>query len=121
MSDSGRHTRLIIGYGDGYLRNALSQRFEHGVQPGMGDTDRGLFQQFQLRRPLYDDGIIRNRSDLMRIDLVAHGKHKLQTLMLCQGSYNGAKDIDPAIQDRSHRSVYQRFPGYSFPWEIDVL
>jgi hypothetical protein len=80
-----------------------------------------LFQQFQLWRPLYDNGIVRNRSDLLRIDLVAHGKDKLQIFMLCQGTYNGAKDIDPAIQDRSHRSVYQRFPGYSFPREINIL
>ena len=79
------------------------------------------FQQFQLWRLLCDDGIVRNRSDLLRINLVAHGKDKLQIFMLCQGIYNGAKDIDPAIQDRSHRGVYQRFPGDSFPWEIDVL
>ena len=79
------------------------------------------FQQFQLWRLLYDDGIVRHRSDLLRIDLVAHGKDKLQIFMLCQGIYNGAKDIDPAIQDRSHRSVYQGLAGYSLPWEIDTL
>jgi hypothetical protein len=67
---------------------------------------RGLYQQFQLRRPLYDDGIVRNRSDLLRIDMVAHGKHKLEIFTLCQGSYNGAEDIDPAIQDRPHLSIY---------------
>src|SRR5215831_17195679 len=87
----------------------------------MGDTDRSLFQQFQLWRLLDDDGIVRNRSDLLRIYLVTHGKHKLQFFMLCQGRYNGAEDIDAAIQDRSHRSINQRFPGYSFPWELDVL
>ena len=70
-SDAG----LIIGYWDGYLRDTLSQRLEDRVQSRMGDTDGGLFQQFQLRRLLYDDGIVRNRSDLLRIDLVAHGKH----------------------------------------------
>jgi len=51
---------------------------------------------------LYNDGIVRNRSDFLRIDLVANGKHKLQIFMLCQGSYNGAEDIDPAIQYRPH-------------------
>src|SRR5262249_39179267 len=87
----------------------------------MGDTDGGLLQQFQLWRLLYDDGLVRHRSDLPRIDLVAHGKHKLQTFMLGQGSHNGAEDINPAIQDRAHRSVYQRLAGYSLPGEIDVL
>src|SRR6516164_3825682 len=87
----------------------------------MGDTDGGLLQQFQLWRLLYDDGIVRHRPDLPRIHLVAHGKHKLQTFMLGQGSHNGAEDINPAIQDRAHRSVYQGFAGYSFPREIDVL
>src|SRR5215470_12074282 len=87
----------------------------------MGDTDGGLLQQFQLWRLLYDDGIVRHRSDLLRIDLVAHGKHKLQTLMLGQGSHNGAEDINPAIQDRAHRSVYQGLAGYSLPGEIHLF
>ena len=121
MRDSRSDTGLIIGYWDRYLRDTLSKRLEYRVQPRMGDTDRGLFQQFQLWRLFYDDGVARNRSDLLGIDLFAHGKHELQIFMLCQGSYNGPKDIDPAIQDRSHRSVYQRFPSYSFPREIDVL
>src|SRR6516165_8701942 len=87
----------------------------------MGDTGRGPLQQFQLWCLLYDDGIVRHRSDLLRIDLVAHGKHKLQIFMLCQGSHNGAEDINPAIQDCSHRSVYQGLAGYSLPWEIEVF
>src|SRR4029077_21022344 len=88
MRDSRRDTRLIIGYRDGYLRNALSQRFQDGVQPGMGDTDRGLFQQLQLWRPLYDYGIARDRADLLRIDLIADGKHELQIFIFRKGSYD---------------------------------
>ncbi len=41
----------------------------------MSDTDRGLLQQLQLWRPLYDDGVLGNWSDLFGIDLIAHGKH----------------------------------------------
>jgi hypothetical protein len=33
----------------------------------MGDTDRGPFQQLQLWSPLYNDGIVRDRSDPLRM------------------------------------------------------
>jgi hypothetical protein len=57
-----------------------------------------LLQQFQLRRPLYDDGVVRNRSELIRIDLIAHGKHQLKIFMLGQAGNNGAEDIQPTVQ-----------------------
>src|SRR5260221_10886877 len=62
VGDSRSYGGLIIGYRDGYLRDTLSQRLQHRVQSRMGDTDRGLLQQFQMWRLLYDDGIARNRS-----------------------------------------------------------
>src|SRR5262245_47845777 len=108
MSDSRRDTGLIIGDRDRYLRNALDQRFEHGVQPGMGDANSGLFQQFQLRRPLYDNGIVRDRTDLLRIDLIAYGKYELQIPILRHSGYDSAEDIHLAVQNRPHRSVDKR-------------
>src|SRR6516165_235715 len=75
MRDSRCDTGLIIGYRDRYLRNALSQRFEHGVQPGMGNTDRGALQQLQLWSLLYNDRIVRDRTDLLGIDLITYGKY----------------------------------------------
>src|SRR5262249_42017783 len=101
-------TGLIIGDRDPYLRNALDQRFEHGVQSGVGDTDSGLFQQLQLRRPRYDNGIVRNRSDLLRIDLIAYGKYELQIPILRHSGYDSAEDIHLAVQNRPHRSVDKR-------------
>ena len=46
--------------------------------------------------------VLGNRSDLFRIDLIANGKHQLQIFMFRQGSYNSAKDIQPAIHYRPH-------------------
>src|SRR6516164_7071880 len=71
MRDSRRDTGLIIGYRDRDLRNALSQRFKHSVQPGMRDANCGLLQQLQLWHSLCDYGIVWNGSDLLRIDLIA--------------------------------------------------
>src|SRR6516225_8488354 len=102
MRDSRRDTGLIISYRNSQLRNALCQRFEHGVQPGMGDTDCGLFQQLQLWRTLYDDGIVRDRSDLLRIDLIADGKDELQIFILRHGSYDSAEDMHLAVQNGPH-------------------
>ena len=96
--DSRGHAGLIKGYRDGYLRDTLSQRLQHRVQSRMGDTDRSALQQLQLWRLLYDDGVVRNRSDLLRIDLIAYGKHQLQILMLREGSSDAAEGIQLGIQ-----------------------
>src|SRR5215469_5560775 len=97
MYDSRRNAGLIVGYRDRNLRNTLYQRFEHGVQPGMGDTDRCSLQQLQLWRPFYDDGIFRNRAELMRIDLVADRKHQLRLLIFGHSSYDRPEDIHLAV------------------------
>src|SRR5258708_347859 len=102
VGDSWRDARLIKGNRDGYLRDALSQRLQHGVQPRMGDADRGLLEQFQLWRSLDDDGIFRNGSDLLRIKLITYREHQLQISMLGHASNNGAKNIQPAIQYGPH-------------------
>jgi len=39
--------------------------------PRMGDTNRGSFQQLQLRGTLDHDGVVRERSDLFGIELIA--------------------------------------------------
>src|ERR1700741_2136443 len=105
MGDSGSDARLIKGNRDGDLRDTLSQRLQHRVQSGMGDTDRGLLEQLQLWRPLNDDGIVRKRYDLLRIKLIPNREHQLQIFMLRQASNNGAENTHPAIQYRPHRSV----------------
>jgi hypothetical protein len=68
----------------------------------VGYTHRALLKELQLWRSLYDDGIVGSRSDLLRFDLIAHGKHELQIFMFPHSSCNGAKDIDPAIHYRAH-------------------
>src|SRR6266481_8340026 len=94
---SCRHAGLIKGYRNGYLRNTLSQRLQHRVQPRMGDTDRGLLQQLQLWRPLDDDGIAGNRSDLLGVKLVPYRKNQLSVFMLGDTGYNHIEDVGPAI------------------------
>src|SRR5215471_8052319 len=105
MRNPRRDPWLIIRYRDGQLRNALSQRFERGVQPGVGDANCGLFQQLQLRHSLCNDGVAWNRSDLLWIDLIADRKHELQIFVLRQRSYDSAEDIHLAVQNRPHRGV----------------
>jgi len=84
------------------MRNALSQRFERGVQPGMGDANCDLFQQLQLRHPPCNDGIVWSGSDLLRIDLIADRKHELQIFILRHRSYDGAENIHLAVQNSPH-------------------
>ena len=47
-------------------------------------------------------GIFRNRSDPVRIDLIADGKHQLQIFIFRQGRDDSVEDIHPAIQYRPH-------------------
>jgi hypothetical protein len=74
----------------------------------MGDTDRCLLQQFQLRRLLDDDRVTGNRPDLFRVELITDGKHQLQTFVPPDGSGNGAEDLRPAIHQCTHGSIDQR-------------
>jgi hypothetical protein len=52
---------------------------------------------------------------LLGIDLVAHRKHQLQIFMLSEGGYNGAEDIQAAIQYCPLLHVYKRFVGGADP------
>jgi hypothetical protein len=55
-----------------------------------------------LGRPLDDDRIARNRSDLLGIELSANGKHQLHIFVFCGRAGNAAEDIHPAIHYRAH-------------------
>ncbi len=66
-----------MSYRDGYLGNTLGKRFQHRVESRVGDTNRRLFQQLYLWRMIDDDRIFRHRTDLLRPEYIANGKHKL--------------------------------------------
>src|SRR5262249_34930076 len=87
----------------------------------MGDTDRGLFQQLQLGSALYNDGIARDWSDLLWIDLIADGKYELHIFILRHRSYDSAEDIRLAVQNGPHRSVDKWRSRYSLPGKIHFL
>jgi hypothetical protein len=59
-------------------------------------------QQLQLRCLPYGDGIARNRSDLLRIELIANGEHQLQIFVLRGGRCHGAEDIHYTVLQGPH-------------------
>src|SRR5260370_18232219 len=113
--DSCRHTGLIISYWDSYLGNALGKRLQYGIESRMGDTDRRLFQQLQLRRMINHDRIFRHRTDLLRPEYIANGKHKLCRLMLWDSRHDRTKYMRVAILNSSHLAITDRLPGQSVP------
>src|SRR3984893_15394716 len=86
----------------------------------MGDTDRRLFQQLQLRRMINHDRILRQRTDLLRPEYTTNGKHKLCGLMLCYSRHDRTKYLRVAILNGSHRGINDRFSGQSVPWKTEL-
>src|SRR5260221_1323000 len=93
---------LIIANRNSDLRNALGQSLEHRIQSGVRYAERRALKQFQLRCALYEDGIAGERSNLLRLKVIAHRKHELHISLRCDGCHDCAEDIRQTILQYSH-------------------
>jgi hypothetical protein len=63
----------------------------------MSNTNGSPLQHVHLGRLFYDDGVIRNRPDVLRIKLIADGKNQLGIFVLGHTSCNGAENVNLTI------------------------
>src|SRR5258708_8993707 len=69
---------------------------------------------------LDENGVGREGSDLIWIELIAYGKHKWDAFVFRSSCNNRAIDVGQTVQHCSHRRIDERLSSQPLPWEIDI-
>jgi len=102
--DACRYAGLVVAEGDGYERDALGERLEHGIEAGVGDDGGGSFEELELRSVADDKGISREGSEAGGFDSATKGEDKLNAEAgACFG--DGSEDVPGAVLEGAKGGV----------------
>jgi hypothetical protein len=103
--DACRYAGLVVAEGDGYERDALGERLEHGVEAGVGDDGGGSFEELELWSVADDKGISQEGSETGGTEsATAEGEDELNAEAgACFG--DGSEDVLGAVLEGAERGV----------------
>src|SRR5262249_22764332 len=114
------HPWLIIRDRHCQHRHAAGKGFKGRVQACVRDAQSTASEELDLGRVTHHHQIRRNGSELLRIELAADRKDKLEFLQSDRRLHNRTKNVYQSILERAHRSVDDRLACKLLPWKIAV-
>lgn len=104
--DAGGDSRLVIAKRDAHEGHAFGERFERGVETGVGDDGGGALHDIELRGVANDERITWQRAEGCRIEAAAERDHELKIETdACLGDL--AKDVLCAVLQCTERGVHE--------------